>query len=101
MRAKRYWWVRALDSVPAGMAMAQLSSSASKRSSSFFFSSRTMFTHLSLVLAGNYHVSFQEAEAIKQDYARHREILPVVRPVVEKMAAIVQDQLDQFLMIHG
>ena len=50
-------------------------------------------THLSLVLAGNYHVSFQEAEAIKQDYARHREILPVVRPVVEKMAAIVRRYL--------
>lgn len=46
-------------------------------------------THLSLVLAGNYHVSFEEAEAIKQDYSRHREILPVVRPVIEKMATIV------------
>ena len=33
--------------------------------------------HLSLVLAGNYHVSFQEAEAIKQDYRRHKEIFPV------------------------
>lgn len=50
-------------------------------------------THLSLVLAGNYHVSFQEAEAIKQDYSRHREILPVVRPVVEKMATIVKRYL--------
>lgn len=47
-------------------------------------------THLSLVLAGNYHISFDEAEAIKQDYARHREILPIVRPVVEKMATIVK-----------
>ena len=46
-------------------------------------------THLTLVLSGNYHVSFEEAEAIKQDYKRHREILPVVRPVVEKMATIV------------
>ena len=50
-------------------------------------------THLSLVLAGNYHVSFQEAEAIKQDYSRHREILPIVRPVVEKMATIVRRYL--------
>lgn len=50
-------------------------------------------THLSLVLAGNYHISFQEAEAIKQDYARHREILPIVRPVVEKMATIVRRYL--------
>lgn len=47
-------------------------------------------THLSLVLAGNYHVPFAEAEAIKQDYSRHREILPIVRPVIEKMATIVK-----------
>lgn len=47
-------------------------------------------THLSLVLAGNYHIPFAEAEAIKQDYSRHREILPVVRPVLEKMAGIVK-----------
>lgn len=29
-------------------------------------------THLTLVLAGNFHVPFQEAEAIKQDYSRHQ-----------------------------
>lgn len=52
-------------------------------------------THLSLVLAGNYHISFAEAEAIKQDYARHREILPVVRPVLEKMASIVKRYVRQ------
>ena len=50
-------------------------------------------THLSLVLAGNYHISFAEAEAIKQDYSRHGEILPVVRPVVEKMATIIRRNL--------
>lgn len=47
-------------------------------------------THLSLVLAGNYHISFEEAEKIKQDYEKHREILPVVKAVVEKMATIVK-----------
>ena len=52
-------------------------------------------THLSLVLAGNYHISFDEAEAIKQDYARHREILPIVRPVIEKMATIVTRYIDK------
>ena len=36
-----------------------------------------------------------EAEAIKQDYARHREILPVVRPVLEKMASIVKRYVSQ------
>lgn len=46
-------------------------------------------THLSLVLAGNYHVTFDEAEKIKQDYSRHKEILPVVKAVIEKMAVII------------
>lgn len=46
-------------------------------------------THMSLVLSGNYHITFEEAEAVKQDYSRHGEILPVLRPVVEKMAAII------------
>ena len=47
-------------------------------------------THLSLVIAGNYHVSFDEAEEIKQDYSRHKEIFPLVKPVIEKMATIVK-----------
>ena len=51
-------------------------------------------THLSLVLAGNYHISFDEAEAIKQDYARHREILPILKPVVEKMASIIKKYIN-------
>lgn len=51
-------------------------------------------THLTLVLAGNYHVPFAEAEQIKQDYNRHREILPIVKPVIEKMASIVQRYID-------
>ena len=52
-------------------------------------------THLTLVLAGNFHIPFQEAEAIKQDYARHKEILPVVKAVVEKMASIVNRYIDK------
>ena len=47
-------------------------------------------THMTLVIAGNYKLSFAEAEAIKQDYSRHGEILPVVKPVVEKMASIIR-----------
>lgn len=46
-------------------------------------------THLSLVLAGNYKVDFSEAEGIKTDPARQKEILPVVRPVLQKMGSIV------------
>ena len=41
------------------------------------------------VLAGNYGVSFEEAEEIKKDPSRQKEILPVVKPVLEKMASII------------
>lgn len=63
-------------------------------------------THVTLVLAGNYHIPFAEAEQIKQDYKRHREILPVVRPVVEKMASIVgryinRDEIDTIYLCGG
>ena len=46
-------------------------------------------THFSLVLAGAYHKSYEEAESYKRDPAHHREILPVLRPVAEKVAAII------------
>ena len=63
-------------------------------------------THVTLVLAGNYHIPFDEAEQIKQDYARHREILPVVKAVLEKMASIVnryvdKDQVDTLYLCGG
>lgn len=63
-------------------------------------------THLSLVLAGNYRISFDEAEQIKQDYKRHKEIFPIVKPVVEKMATIVKryvhaDEVDTLYLCGG
>ena len=63
-------------------------------------------THLSLVLAGNYKISFDEAEQMKQDYKRHKEIFPVVKPVIEKMAAIVnryvkKDEADTLYLCGG
>ncbi|PXV93612.1 ethanolamine utilization protein EutJ [Lachnotalea glycerini] len=63
-------------------------------------------THVSLVIAGNYHVSFNEAEAIKQDYKRHKEIFPVVKPVIEKMAVIInqyvnKDEIDTIYLCGG
>lgn len=51
-------------------------------------------THVSLVLAGAYKLSFEEAEALKKDSSRHSEILPVIAPVIEKMATIVKKMLD-------
>jgi ethanolamine utilization protein EutJ len=48
-------------------------------------------THLSLVISGAYRISFEEAERRKVDPSRHPELLPVVRPVLEKVATIVAD----------
>jgi len=45
--------------------------------------------HLDLVIAGAYRVSVEEAEGMKRDPARQAELLPVVRPVLEKVATIV------------
>ena len=47
-------------------------------------------THLSLVLAGNYHIDFDEAEKIKMDYSRHKEILPILKPCIEKISSIIK-----------
>lgn len=50
-------------------------------------------THITLVLAGNYGVSFEEAEKIKKDPARQREVFTVVKPVIEKMASIINSHI--------
>ena len=50
-------------------------------------------THLSLVLAGNYGISFDEAEKIKKEASRQKEIFPVVKPVLEKMASIIRSHV--------
>ncbi|WP_462411346.1 ethanolamine utilization protein EutJ [Neobacillus sp. Marseille-QA0830] len=47
-------------------------------------------THMSLVVAGGFKTSFEEAEKIKKDPSRQREVFPVIKPVVEKMASIVK-----------
>jgi len=46
-------------------------------------------THVSLVLAGNYRISIEEAEALKKQQHRQQDVLAVVRPVIQKMATIV------------
>ena len=59
-----------------------------------------------LSLAGNYKISFAEAEEIKQNYKRHKEIFPIVKPVIEKMASIVnryvkKDEVDTLYLCGG
>ncbi len=50
-------------------------------------------THVDLVLAGHFKVDVQEAEKIKTDPTRQREILPLVTPVFQKMASIIKEHL--------
>lgn len=50
-------------------------------------------THISLVLAGAYKTSFEEAEELKKDFNHHRQVMPVILPVIEKMAMIVNNML--------
>lgn len=53
-------------------------------------------THLSLVIAGNYKIRFEEADDIKRDKARHKETTPLVLPVVQKMASIINCHIRGF-----
>lgn len=46
-------------------------------------------THVSLVIAGALGVGLEEAERLKHDPAEQRRLLPLVRPVMQKVASIV------------
>ena len=52
--------------------------------------------HLSLVLAGSLKVSYEEAEEIKYNRKRNREVLPIVRPVIDKISSIIESYLQGF-----
>jgi ethanolamine utilization protein EutJ len=47
-------------------------------------------THFTLVTAGALKVSFEEAEIIKKDMARQDELLPLLKPVIQKVAGIIR-----------
>ncbi len=53
-------------------------------------------THFSLVLAGAKKESFEEAEVYKRDPKHHKEIMPVLKPVVEKISSIINDHVKGF-----
>lgn len=46
-------------------------------------------THFSLVVSGALKLPFQEAEAYKRDERHHKELLPLLKPVIEKVASII------------
>lgn len=50
-------------------------------------------THFSLVISGAYQMGFDEAETYKRNPSNHRELLPVLKPVAEKVASIISRHL--------
>ncbi|MBY6003025.1 ethanolamine utilization protein EutJ [Salipiger bermudensis] len=60
------------------------------------FDEATGGTHMTLVLAGAKGIPFAEAEAEKLDSDHERDTFALVRPVVDKMASIVNRFLEDF-----
>lgn len=50
-------------------------------------------THFSLVIAGAYKISFEEAELYKRDETNHSELIVTLKPVIEKIASIIEKQI--------
>ena len=53
-------------------------------------------THLSLVIAGSSGISFEEAEVLKKSPAEQTRLFPVVRPVMEKVATIINRHIEGY-----
>jgi len=53
-------------------------------------------THFSLVISGAYNMPFSEAELYKRDPKNHKELLLTLKPVVEKVASIVNRHIKDF-----
>lgn len=70
------------------------------------FDEPTGGTHVSLVIAGALGIPFDEAEQRKRHSAEHARLLPVITPVLEKIATIVRDgiaghDVDQLVLVGG
>ncbi len=53
-------------------------------------------THFSLVISGSYGLPFNEADKFKRDNKNHKEILPVLKPVVEKVSSIINQHIKNY-----
>lgn len=53
-------------------------------------------THFSLVIAGAYKMSFEDADQYKRDFNNHRELMAVVRPVIEKVSSIISRHITEY-----
>jgi ethanolamine utilization protein EutJ len=53
-------------------------------------------THFSLVVAGAYKMSFDDADCYKRDAKNHKELIPVLRPVIEKVSSIINSHISDY-----
>lgn len=53
-------------------------------------------THFSLVISGAYKMPFDEADVFKRNTENHKELLPVLRPVIEKMSTIINTHIEGY-----
>lgn len=53
-------------------------------------------THFSLVVAGAYNISFEDAERLKVNPAEQPALFPAVKPVLEKVASIVARHIEGY-----
>jgi ethanolamine utilization protein EutJ len=50
-------------------------------------------THFSLVISGAYKMDFKSADLYKRDSKNHKELLPVLRPVIERVSSIINQHI--------
>lgn len=53
-------------------------------------------THFTLVLSGAYKMPFQDADIYKRDGKNHKEIFPILKPVVEKISTLVKKMVEGY-----
>lgn len=53
-------------------------------------------THFSLVISGAYKMDFSEADLYKRNEKNHKELLPILKPVVEKVASIISQHIKEY-----
>ena len=58
-------------------------------------------THFSLVIAGAHDISFEAAESMKLDPSQQTRLFPVIRPVMEKVAGIVNRHVEIYKSRDG
>lgn len=51
-------------------------------------------TQVTLVISGAMHIPFSDAEALKKDNEKQAEIFPLIKPVMEKIATIIERHIN-------